>query len=378
MKIIKQGIIYRATEGPCCYQAWPTVCRDENGVLYTAWSGHRSSHVCPFGMDLMSVSTDGGETWDCPRIINDTWMDDRDAGLTYLGNGEMLLSYFHHPKTVYSNEWRGWVLDDPKGKYTKFRNMLEGYLYAYDEMGEEEDTPGSFLKKSYDYGKTWGEAIKVPVSAPHGPVKTKSGRLLYLGKDCPGALSRYRRLEVSDDPVPEEDRGMIFLYESFDGGLSWEKVSKLPITDGKTEGNISEPYIAELPSGELVAAIRAQGKPVYHEFSMYFLNSADGGKTWTQPRSYEISGSPPHLLVRDDGSVIVVYGRRESPCSIRAVVSYDGCRTFGEEMILSDAPNGDMGYPATVELDDGTFVTVYYQLYGDDTRTSILYTKWSL
>ncbi len=377
MKIIKRGIVYRAKEGPCRYQAWPTVCKDEKGVLYAAWSGHRASHVCPFGMDLMSVSLDGGESWDCPRIINDTWMDDRDAGLTYLGNGEMLLTYFHHPKTVYSNEWRSWILDDTKEDNAVFRKMLEGYLAAYDEMDDETETPGSFLKKSYDYGRSWGEAIKVPIFAPHGAVLTGSGRLLYLGKENSGALSRYRKLERSDDPTPEEDRNRIFLYESFDKGLSWEKVSRLPLPEG-FEDKFYEPHVAELQSGELVAAIRSHDEVAYHNFSMHFLNSNDGGKSWSQPRTYEISGSPPHLLVRKDGSVIVSYGRREAPSSIRAVVSYDGCRSFGEEMVLSDAPDGDMGYPATVELEDGSLVTVYYQRYEKDIRTSIMYTKWRM
>jgi hypothetical protein len=36
MQIIKQGIVHRVTEGPCRYQAWPSVIQDENGVLYAA------------------------------------------------------------------------------------------------------------------------------------------------------------------------------------------------------------------------------------------------------------------------------------------------------------------------------------------------------
>ena len=75
---------------------------------------------------------------------------------------------------------------------------------------------------------------------------------------------------------------------------------------------------------------------------------------------------------------MVTYGRRSAPFGIRAVVSYDGCRTFSEELILSEARNGDLGYPATTELADGSLVSVYYQPYGDDLRTSILYTKWRI
>ena len=106
MEILKQGLVFRATEGPFRYQAWPSICQDENGILYAAWSGLRSSHVCPFGKNLMSISRDGGESWSCPAVINDSWLDDRDAGLTYLGNGKMALTYFCHPSVVSRTIWQ--------------------------------------------------------------------------------------------------------------------------------------------------------------------------------------------------------------------------------------------------------------------------------
>jgi hypothetical protein len=31
-----------------------------------------------------------------------------------------------------------------------------------------------------------------------------------------------------------------------------------------------------------------------------------------------------------------------------------------------------------VELSDGSFISVYYQRYENDDRTSILYTKWKI
>ena len=380
MEIIKQGVVHRATEGPCRYQAWPSLCVDENGVLYAVWSGNRSSHVCPFGKTLMSVSRDGGEKWCPPIIVNDTWLDDRDAGITYLGDGKMLISYFHHPKDIYRTDWRSWVLDGADGGDPMFREMLDGYLRAYVHFSPEMDSAGSFIKRSDDHGVSWSEPIKVPISAPHGPVKTKSGRLIFIGKDFPGVMHRYNaKLAAGEDPIPPEDRGQIFLYESFDDGESWEKLSRLPLPEETAEGNIHEPHIVELPNGELVAALRGQNSPaVYRNFSMFFLNSTDGGRSWSTPRSCEISGSPPHLLLTSDGSVIVTYGRREELFGIRAVVSRDGCRTFSEEMILSSTWIGDLGYPATVELGDGSFVSVYYQRYENDARTSILYTKWKL
>ena len=375
MEILKQGLVFRAIEGPFRYQAWPSICQDENGVLYAAWSGLRSSHVCPFGKDLMSISRDGGESWSAPIVINDSWLDDRDAGLTYLGNGKMALTYFCHPAIVYRTTWRNWILGDTEPQW---KAMLDGFLQAYEHYTPEQDHSGAFIRISNDYGRSWGEAIKTDITAPHGVVKTISGRLLYLGNEFPGLPHRYDpSLPATEDTVPHEDRGRLFLYESFDEGKTWEKVSKLDLDYLTEEPHmLCEPHIVELPSGELIAAIRAENKEALERFSLYFASSKDGGKTWSRAWEFGRIGSPPHLLLRRDGSVVVTYGRRRAPFGNRASISYDGCRTFGEEYVLSEARNGDLGYPATTELADGSLVTVYYQPFENDNRTSIFFTKW--
>ena len=376
MKILKEGIVYRVTEGPFQYQAWPTVVQDENGVLYAACSGHRSSHVCPFGKNLMFTSTDGGESWSVPSVINDTWLDDRDAGLTYLGNGRMILSWFNHPAIIYRTIWRNWIVGDAADE---FKPLVEGFLKGYESYTPEMDRAGSFIRLSDDYGKTWSDPIKTVVSAPHGPVKTVSGRLLYVGREFPAYPNRYSsQFDGSADPVPVEDRGALFLYESFDEGKTWELVSRLPGIEGVSNEHLCEPHLVETNDGEIIVAIRAHVETIYDNFTTYFRSSKDGGKTWSDFWGLGTAGSPPHLLLCKDGSVLVTYARRTAPFGIRAKVSYDGCRTFSEEYVLSDAKNGDLGYPATTELADGSLVTVFYQPYGDDRRTSILYTKWSI
>ena len=89
MEILKQGLVFRVTEGPFRYQAWPSICQDENGVLYAAWSGLRSSHVCPFGKNLMSISRDGGETWEEDYILNDNINHDRQRDMGYPATVEL-------------------------------------------------------------------------------------------------------------------------------------------------------------------------------------------------------------------------------------------------------------------------------------------------
>ena len=83
-------------------------------------------------------------------------------------------------------------------------------------------------------------------------------------------------------------------------------------------------------------------------------------------------------MLHSSGAVICTYGRREHPFGERAIVSYDLGKSWDEEYILDESYSGDLGYPSTVELDDGSLISVYYQKYEDDKKCSILYTKWRL
>ena len=41
-------------------------------------------------------------------------------------------------------------------------------------------------------------------------------------------------------------------------------------------------------------------------------------------------------------------------------------------------PDGDLGYPATVELGDGSLFTVYYQKAAPGEKCSLLWSRWKL
>jgi len=60
-------------------------------------------------------------------------------------------------------------------------------------------------------------------------------------------------------------------------------------------------------------------------------------------------------------------------------VSYDFGETWEEEYAIdTNATDGDLGYPCTLEMEDGNLLTVYYQKVPGDEKTSLLYTKWKL
>ena len=362
MKIIKQGIVYRAKEQPFRYQGWPSVAIDENETIYAVFSGYRSSHVCPMGKTVMCVSNNGGTLWSCPIIVNDTKYDDRDAGITYLGGGKMVLSWFHNTPEYYVGPWRDRVVSKAEPDALP---MVLGMLKSYESYPKDDRVARSYTMLSDNYGMSWHSKCEIPVSAPHGAVYTKSGRLLYIGKITKSHSEMVGNLLYN--------RADIALYESFDGGKSWTYVSTVPLDDIDIRKNSYEPHITELADGTLLAAVRLGEK---EDFTIYTVRSTDGGKTWSAPAMTGICGSPPHLLPLRDGSLMLSYSRRLDPCGSRARISTDGGLTWGEEYELSEAPTNDHGYAATVELSDGSFVTVYYEIYGDDTKTSILYTKW--
>ena len=73
------------------------------------------------------------------------------------------------------------------------------------------------------------------------------------------------------------------------------------------------------------------------------------------------------------------YGYRRSPYGQRAKISRDGGQTWSREIVLDDQGiDGDLGYPCTVELPDGSLITAYYQKLPGDNFCSVLYTKWTL
>lgn len=351
----ERGIVNRSPNTHFRYHGWPSVAIDEEGTLYAVDSGFRVSHVCPFGKTCLYRSRDGGRTWSIPMIVNDTYLDDRDAGIVSLGGRRLLVTWFCHPAKAYLNEYAAGI--------RSLGPAASGLLDEFEKIPQEYGAGGSFVRISEDGGDTWGEVVKVPVSAPHGPNVLRDGSLLYLGKAM-----------YTDELTP----GVLAAYRSADGGHTWEKLSELEIPEGTHPYNFHEPHVVELPSGRLLGMIRAQGGEVAHGFTMYETFSDDGGYTWSPMTSLGVSGSPPHLLVHSTGAVVCTFGRREEPFGERALVSYDGGATWADEYVLHETVPGDLGYPATVELPDHSLLTVYYQRVEGDAFTSILWTRWSL
>lgn len=356
------GIVNRATGTLFNFQAWPTVAKDENGVLYAVASGFRVRHICPFGKTVMYISRDNGNTWTPPMVINDTFLDDRDAGILYLGNGKLLVTWFTRSAAdEYNGEKHKRLLSLAR---PTAKAAVEGMVAGYEYLTEEERKIGSYVRLSEDYGVTWGPAVSVPVTAPHGPCQCKDGTLLYLG-------NYHKAVGVPGD-------NSVQLFRSRDEGKTWQFVCKPKEPDWKgPKEKFCEPHIIELPDGRLLAAVRVQGRG--DPYTMATAFSQDGGETWSEFVCTDVSGAPPHLMLHSSGALICTYGRRELPYGQRAMVSYDLGETWAEDYILDENMEYlDLGYGSSVELDDGSILSVYYHRCIGDDFSSILYTKWRL
>ncbi len=357
------GIVNRRA-GSFSYQAWPTVCKNDKGELYVVYSGMRIGHICPFGKTILQKSPDGGNTWSMPVIVNDTALDDRDAGIVSLGEEKLLVTWFCHPAKMYLEDYYESIRMTGT-KYESTMSMMQLETFKY--LDKEEGAGGSFVRISKDNGMTFGDTIKVPVSSPHGPNALSDGTLAYLGKSM---------------HTDKEEDEVVALYTSSDEGINWVRKSYIDVPAGYSLENFHEPHILELANGVLLGAIRCQSAPNDKDqniFTVFTCFSYDNGNTWTVPQPTNLKGSPPHLMLHSSGAIIMSIGRREAPFGIRAVVSFDNGVTWSDEYIIrDDAPDGDLGYPATTELDDGSLITVYYMKYKGDKKTSILYTKWRL
>ena len=153
--------------------------------------------------------------------------------------------------------------------------------------------------------------------------------------------------------------GRPVVYISRNGGVSWEFLAYM--TPEPKNYMVIMPSGVWLPGGRMIAAVRCQMQKHGYSFWSEVYASDDGGRTWSFLSRINDLGAPCHLLLLKDGRVLATYGYRTAPFGIRARVSEDGGASWGPELILrDDGKSWDLGYPKTVQLDNGELLAVYY------------------
>lgn len=319
-QVVTQGLGY-----------FPVAIRLKNGDVLAVVRGG-APHIGVKGRLDLVRSTDGGKTWSPPWTAIDESEDDRNPAMGQLRDGTIVLAY------VVARNY------DETG--LRFKGTRKDWVFD-----------GVWLIFSRDNGRTWTK-----------PVRDGAIHKFYAGQ---GAVSPYGKIVVLPDGTAlmavyfefTDGRGNeSYLFRSTDGGKSWG--AGPPVLLGK---HFNETGIVRLKDGRLLAAMRAEKGA-----SVSITESSDQGRTWSAPQQVTKDNEHPADLVQlRDGRVAMVFGQRNAPRGVHAMVSEDGRAWDGSRRIVlaDDAPNGDCGYPSSVETGKGRLVTIYYQV--DDAKNAL-------
>ena len=338
---------------PNHYHGWPTLARRRSGQLLLVCSGGRESHVCPFGQVELMRSDDDGNTWTFPRVLLDLAIDDRDAGILETARGTLLATTFS--SLAYEYQFNNGNIN----KWDAARQARWRGAHNRISAAERKAQLGTWMLRSTDGGVTWSTPYDSIVNSPHGPIQLADGRQLYAGKDL------------------WKSGQWIGVCESTDDGRSWKKLAQIPTRAGDDPGEYHELHAVEATNGTIVVQIR-NNNPANRSETLQ-TESPDGGKTWSVPHPIGVWGLPSHLLRLRDGRLLMSYGYRRKPFGNQVRISTDHGKTWGEPVTISgDGANGDLGYPSTVELQDGTLLTAWYEQMSSRPRAVLRLAKWSL
>ena len=217
------------------------------------------------------------------------------------------------------------------------------------------------VRLSADDGHTWATVAELPPLVP-GEDLMPFG-VMVLMPDGELVVSCYCSKPYTTDP---SWTNTAFVLRSTDGGRSWGDPS---VIEGD---NHNETGLLRLADGRLLAAARTLNCPMpdvepgWSQFlrgRLDLLVSDDAARTWRQTAVLTFPGQHPgHLLQLRDGRLLLTYGSRmPGALGVQARLSADDGATWSSPVVLVDGLcSPDCGYPATLELDDGRLVTLYY------------------
>ena len=352
-------VVHKSSDYLC---AFPDIIRLHNGDLVTVFRESAihppdrnperpqdakitHHHVITGSRVALVRSTDDGYTWGpASRIVVDPGNDSQDLNMpliSQLTSGELIV--VNHRWFVNLTEAQLAALRGTRS--IRFRPPGPVSNYVFDSL---------YCIRSSDQGFTWGEPQPVQSSLPYGPC---------IGKTAILEMPDGTLLMPLYGPAPADPIGRMFIDRSTDGGHIWGHPTTVAY-DPEQRVDFHEPPLLLLPNGKLLTVMRTSGADGY----LYQAFSTDGGWTWQGLHRTTIWGFPAHLLRLRSGRILCAYGYRREPFGVRAVVSEDEGETWQldrELVIRSDGQHTDLGYPASVQLQDDRILTVYY-FHDDD------------
>ncbi|MFC1453278.1 sialidase family protein [Verrucomicrobiota bacterium] len=222
----------------------------------------------------------------------------------------------------------------------------------------------------------WGEAEYKGEITDLGPFPANHAFTVTRAPDNSLLVGSYGPMQ------DETNRHTCFFLRSRDEGRSWTYASQVP---NPNIYSFYEPTLFTCNDGRMICMMRSgwehvptdQWPPeVRHHTEQtpdrmlgsgwFFVqsDSADSGKTWSEPVVTEVWGHPADLMRLRSGAILMLYGHRRPPWSIRAILSFDEGKTWDLDTIRTiksfEPSERDFGYPLGIHLEDGTILCAYY------------------
>lgn len=367
MRIISQETLYRDEQ----YVSFPCLAKFPDGKIVCAFRHAlerqkeygRVTHVDPTAKLVYLESDDNGKSFSGDlNVIIDTERSEQDPCLNVLSDGRIIASYFEWELVPIGEGAKKWGEADFKryGRtlHDKYDCFHIGIAYSISD----------------DNGATW----------KHYPTLRMEGLPV-----CSGVRGNIIELDDGSLLMPyygclkHGEANRVGLLKSTDRGETWSHLSVMAF-DRFRRKQFLEPNIFRTRSGKIIGLFRTQSdffKPGV-KFDDTYLNlhvavSEDNGNTFKPVKEIPNcwTSSPVHALQLQSGNVLLSYGYRKSPFGIRVRVCNGELTDIdqSEEIIIrDDAPNGDLGYPHAIQLDNGDILVVYYISDPDGIRTIAL------
>lgn len=229
-------------------------------------------------------------------------------------------------------------------------------------MGDIHVGPSWFFHTT-DKGKSWNGPFKLP-DFGHKGIAARTDYLV----DGRQELTMFLTAAKSDGR-----EGRVICVRTKDGGRTWSQVGLVGPEPDANDFAIM-PSSRRLSPTSILTLVR-------HRRWIESYRSDDNGASWAHViRAVPDTGrgNPPSLVKLADGRLVVTFGYRAAPYGIRARISGDQGKTWGDDIILrSDAVDWDLGYTRSVQRPDGKIVTVYYYNDAASTERYIASTIWT-
>jgi sialidase-1 len=359
------------------YYSESSVTQLPTGEILATSPNNRGLAHTDAGSVVLSRSADGGRTWqNTPRqfVFREGPTDGYSSGpITVLADGTVL-SHADH---------------------TRFLVRIGDLAHIAPRGASQQET--AHVARSTDGGHTWSQPWPVRITPMQGCF-VRDGILELPDGALLMPLSGARHTISHKFPPNDNDAFRSYLVRSDDRGETWYFYSTVAM-DPAGILNLWEPTLTSLPSGRIVALMRSD---YVHMIAppggeLYCCYSDDDGASWSIPHRTPLWGYPADLVTLRDGRVLVTYGHRRDPLSIRIAVSEDGVTWTKENMaVLRELPLRTfrqagpnfaafdphpalatlnvgfrhIGYPDSCVLADGRIVSVYH-MWNEHLRQSV-------